>query len=73
MIEKLTFTLMFVMSVILVLHTYAFTGKKMVFLAVLSIFFLCIMGVMVWCHDQRKDSHWVSNVYYSAWIDYTWT
>jgi len=47
-IEKLTFTLMFIMSVILALRTYAFTGKKTVFLAVLSIFFLCIMGVMVW-------------------------
>src|SRR6266404_9104877 len=25
------------------------------------------------CYDCRKDSRWVSNVYYSAWIDYTWT
>ncbi len=25
------------------------------------------------CHDQREDSRWVSNVYYSVWIDYTWT
>src|SRR6266404_3167365 len=23
------------------------------------------------CYDRRKDSRWVSNVYYSAWIDYT--
>ena len=22
---------------------------------------------------RGKDSRWVSNVYYSAWIDYTWT
>jgi len=25
------------------------------------------------CYDRGKDSRWVSNVYYSAWIDYTWT
>ncbi len=22
---------------------------------------------------EEEDSRWVSNVYYSAWIDYTWT
>ena len=25
------------------------------------------------CYDQKKGSRWVSNVYYSVWIDYTWT
>ncbi len=25
------------------------------------------------CYDREKDSRWVSNVYYSAWINYTWT
>ena len=25
------------------------------------------------CYDRGKDSRWVSNVYYSVWIDYTWT
>ncbi len=37
----------------------------------------CRLGGLYWplheCYDQKKDSRWVSNVYYSAWIDYTWT
>ncbi len=30
-------------------------------------------GPITHCYDHEKDSRWVSNVYYSAWIDYTWT
>ncbi len=32
-----------------------------------------VVGNQPYCHDRRKDSRWVSDVYYSAWIDYTWT
>ena len=47
-IGKLTSTLVFVMSVILLLRTYAFTGRKKVVLAGLSVLFSGIIGATIW-------------------------